>query len=253
MHFKEELYEHYYKSHILPRKGPLSIKQLNKKLKVFDLHFGELLPKDFNAHIIDAGCGNGSLVYWLQKRGYVHAYGVDRNDEQIAKGRSLGIANLEAADLVSFLESRSKTYDVIFLRDVLEHFEKKDVLSLLRLCRTALRPGGRLVIQVPNGASPFVGRVLFGDFTHETAYTESSLSQLFQVSEYQDFNAKPFLPVIRKITWRSLFSQSGRLAILRKLTWVVVSRIYACMLFAEIGRHTTVTTFNLIATAIRPK
>ena len=71
MHFKEELYEQYYKLHILPRKGPLSIKQLNKKLKVFDLHFGELLPKDFNANIIDAGCGNGSLVYWLQKKGYI--------------------------------------------------------------------------------------------------------------------------------------------------------------------------------------
>jgi len=253
MHFKEELYEHYYKSHILPRTGPLSIRKLNKKLKVFDLHFGELLPKDFNAHIIDAGCGNGSLVYWLQKKGYINACGVDGGVDQIAEGKSLGINNLETADLVSHLRVRSEAYDCIFLRDVLEHFHKEDVLSLLKTCGSALRTGGRLVIQVPNGASPFVGRVLFGDFTHETAYTESSLSQLFHVSGYQDFSAKPFSPVIRKITWRSLFSQSGRRAIGRRLAWVVVSRMYACMLFAEIGRHTTVITFNLIATAIRPK
>ena len=109
------------------------------------------------------------------------------------------------------------------------------------------------MIQVPNGASPFVGRILFGDFTHETAYTESSLAQLFRVCGYQDFSAKPFSPVIRKITWRSFFRQSGRRAIVRKFAWMVVSRIYTCMLFAEIGRHTTVVTFNLIATAIRPK
>ena len=109
------------------------------------------------------------------------------------------------------------------------------------------------MIQVPNGASPFVGRVLFGDFTHETAYTDSNLAQLFRVCGYQDFFAKPFSPVIRKITWRSPFSKSGRRAILRMFTWVLVSRIYACMLYAEIGSHKTVITFNLIATAIRPK
>ena len=69
MHFKEELYEQYYKTHVLPRRGPLSIKKLNKKLKVFDQHFGELLPETLDAKIIDAGCGSGSLVYWLQKKG----------------------------------------------------------------------------------------------------------------------------------------------------------------------------------------
>ncbi len=253
MHFKEELYRQYYQTHILPRKGPISIKQLDKRLNRFDLHFGQFLPKDFNADIIDAGCGNGSLVYWLHKKGYVHAYGVDGSSDQIAEGRAVGVKNLENVDLVSHLAERLESFDVIFLRDVVEHFKKEDVLSLLKLCRTALRPGGRLVIQVPNGASPFVGRILFGDFTHETAYTESSLSQLFLVSEYQDFSAGPFLPHIRKVTWRSLFSRSGRSAILRKLAWVVVSRMYAYMLFAEIGHHTTVTTFNLIATAIRPK
>ena len=182
MHFKEELYEQYFKSHILPRKGPLSIEQLNKKMKVFDLHFGSFLPKDCHAKIIDAGCGNGSLVYWLQKRGYIHACGVDGSADQIAEGKSLGVNNLETMDLVTYLGKQPETFEVIFLRDVVEHFRKEEVLSLLKLCQSALKPGGKLVIQVPNGASPFVGRVLFGDFTHETAYTESSLSQLFLIS-----------------------------------------------------------------------
>lgn len=253
MSFREELYQQYYKTHILPRKGPHTIEKFNRKLKTFDLHFGKILPKDFNVNILDAGCGNGSLVYWLQKRGYVHSYGVDGSAEQIAEGKLLGVNNLETGDLVSHLEKQSETFDVIFLRDVLEHFEKEKVLYILKICRLALKPEGRLVIQVPNGASPFVGRVLFGDFTHETAYTESSLSQLFQASAYEGFSVKPFLPYIKKITWRSFFSRSGRSAILRKVAWFVVSRIYAVMIFAEIGHHRTATTFNLIATAIRPK
>ncbi|MGD9850237.1 MAG: class I SAM-dependent methyltransferase [Nitrospirales bacterium] len=253
MHFKEELYAQYFKSHILPRKGPLSIEQLNKKLKVFDLHFGSFLPKNCNAKIIDAGCGNGSLVYWLHKKGYVHACGVDGSADQIAEGKGLGINNLESIDLVGHLSEQVETFDVIFLRDVVEHFRKEEVLPLLKLCHSALKPGGKLVIQVPNGASPFVGRVLFGDFTHETAYTESSLSQLFYVAGYEDFCASPFLPHVPKITWRSMFSRPGRSAIARKLAWDVVSRLYDFMLFSEIGRHTTVTTFNLIATASRPR
>lgn len=253
MKFKEELYQQYYKTHILPRKGSITLEKFNRKLKTFDLHFGDFLPKDFNVHILDAGCGNGNLVYWLQKRGYVHSYGVDGSAEQITEGKLLGVSNLETGDLVSHLENHSETFHVIFLRDVLEHFEKEKVLYILKTCHLALKPEGRLIIQVPNGASPFVGRVLFGDFTHETAYTESSLSQIFRVLEYESFSVKPFLPHIKKLTWRSLFSRSGRSAILRKLAWFVVSRLYAVMVFAEIGSHRTITTFNLIATAIRPK
>lgn len=252
MDYKEQLYGQYFKTHILPRKGPLTLQQLNKKLKVFEWHFGEFLPSNPEAKIIDAGCGNGSLVYWLQQKGFVHACGVDASWDQVEEGRALGIKNLEAMDLVACLEKEKEAYDLIFLRDVVEHFSKEEVLPLLKLCRLALKPGGRLVIQVPNGASPFVGRVLYGDFTHETAYTESSLSQLFGISGYQDFHVKPFLPHVPKITWRSILSVPGRSAIFRKAAWILTSRLYGFFLFAEIGRHTTVTTFNLIATGIRP-
>lgn len=253
MDYKTEFYENYYRTHVLPRKGAITAKQLDKKRKVFDLHFREFLPKDQSAAIVDAGCGNGSLVYWLQKRGFENASGVDGSPDQIAAGQALGIANLQAVDLVSHLRQTPDAYDLVFLRDVVEHFEKEHVIELLRICRASLKPGGRLVVQVPNGASPFVGRVLYGDFTHEVAYTESSLSQVFLIAGFENLQFRPFLPHRPRISWRSPFNAAGRSAIARRLAWSLVSRFYALLLFAELGRHSTITTFNIIAAASRPK
>jgi 2-polyprenyl-3-methyl-5-hydroxy-6-metoxy-1,4-benzoquinol methylase len=252
MNFKDEFYGSYYRTHVLPRKGEVSKKQLDKKRKVFELHFREFLPADTGAAIVDAGCGSGGVVYWLHGAGYPNASGVDGSVDQIAAGQAIGIRNLEAGNLVTHLEANPGRFDLIFLRDVVEHFEKPHVVPLMRTCLNALRPGGRLVIQVPNGASPFVGRVLYGDFTHETAYTESSLSQIFLLTGFENFGVKPFLPHIPAISWRSFFRRAGYAAIARRLAWSFVRRLYQLMLFAEIGRHDTVTTYNIIATATRP-
>jgi 2-polyprenyl-3-methyl-5-hydroxy-6-metoxy-1,4-benzoquinol methylase len=249
--YKARIYEQYYKKHIVPRKGNISIAELDRKLKVFGLHFGFVLPKDKTIPIVDAGCGNGSLVYWLQKSGYTNACGVDGSIDQIEAGQNLGIQNLQVGNLVDYLTANPGRFEVIFLRDVLEHFAREDVLPLLDICRSALKPGGRIVIQVPNGASPCVGRVLYGDFTHEVAFTESSLSQLLLITGFEELKVRPYLPYFPLLKFPMLFSRKGRGVIVRKLAWMLVRRLYALMLFAEIGRHNTVLTFNLIATAIR--
>jgi len=249
---KKRIYEQYYRTHILPRKGDVTIDQLRKKCKLFDLHFNFALPENKSAFIVDAGCGNGGLVFWLQQRGYINASGIDGSEDQIAAGQSLGIKNLKVGNLTEFLADSPRQYDVIFLRDVLEHFSREDVLPTLDACWSALKPGGRLVVQVPNGASPLVGRVLYGDFTHELAFTESSLSQIFLLAGFKDPSFRPYLPYLPRLSWRMLFNQKGRVLIVRRLAWTIIRRLYALMLFAEVGRHSTIMTFNLIASARRP-
>jgi 2-polyprenyl-3-methyl-5-hydroxy-6-metoxy-1,4-benzoquinol methylase len=250
--YKTRIYRDYYKTHILPRKGAVTLKQLKKALKVFDLHFKEFLPADKNARLLDAGCGSGNLVYWMQQRGYANAGGVDGSPDQIEAGVSLGINNLINTDLITHLSQNPDTFDVIFMRDVLEHIDKPFILDTLDVSLRALKPGGRLVVQSPNGSSPVVGRVLYGDFTHETAFTETSLSQLFRLAGYDDLVFRPFLPYIPQVTWSSPFSDTGRKALGRRLAWGLARRLYAFLIFAETGKHSTITTFNLIAAAARP-
>jgi 2-polyprenyl-3-methyl-5-hydroxy-6-metoxy-1,4-benzoquinol methylase len=251
--FKNRIYANYYRTHILPRKGAVTLQQLDKAKKVFDLHFGRFLPADRDAEIIDAGCGAGNLIYWMQKQGYANARGVDSSVDQIAAGQALGIANLEVADLLRVLKENSGRYQLIFMRDVLEHIEKQQVLPMLDMCLDALRPGGSLVMQMPNGASPVVGRVLYGDFTHESAYTVTSLSQLMLLAGYDNLRFFPYEPHFPKLNWNWFISRTGWHVFIRRLSWSIVRKLYWFTIFAEIGRHETITTFNLIAAGSRPE
>jgi hypothetical protein len=48
-----------------------------------------------------------------------------------------------------------------------------------------LARGGRWIIHAPNGESPFVGRVLYGDLTHENAFTRNSMTQLLKCAGFR--------------------------------------------------------------------
>ena len=69
---------------------------------------------------------------------------------------------------MAFLHARPQRFDLVTGLDIVEHFTKDEVLDFLDACREALRPGGRLVLQTPNGESPFGGAVRYGDFTTVT-------------------------------------------------------------------------------------
>ena len=70
-----------------------------------------------------------------------------------------------------------QSYDRVALFDVLEHFTAEEGLRLLRQVGGILRPGGNVIIKVPNAASPWGLQFQFGDLTHKTAYSPDSLRQ----------------------------------------------------------------------------
>jgi len=70
-------------------------------------------------------------VYHLQQLGYVNATGIYVSEEQIAKGRSIGINNLHCGDLQQYLANCNKNHDVVIAKDVIEHFTKNEVFEIL--------------------------------------------------------------------------------------------------------------------------
>ena len=78
--------------------------------------------------------------------------------------RQLDIHQIVCADLSVYLADKHATFDIIFARDVIEHFKKDEVLEIFCASYQALKPGGVLIVQVPNGESPFSGRIRYGDF-----------------------------------------------------------------------------------------
>jgi 2-polyprenyl-3-methyl-5-hydroxy-6-metoxy-1,4-benzoquinol methylase len=239
--YRGRFYERYASTHVEPREGKASVEMFRRLGRVWRRHFGAVLPRDREASIADIGCGNGALVWWLQHEGYTHVQGVERSEEQVDIAGQLGARNIVHADLRAFLQDHPGQHDVLILRDVLEHFTKLETLDVLELCRRALRPGGRLVLQAPNAESPFFGRIRHGDFTHEIAYCASSLVQLLTVTGFTQVRCLPTPPV--PLSWR---------ARLRMPLWLLVERFYKLLLFAELGRGgERIVTQGVIAVAQR--
>lgn len=143
----------------------------------FDLrrHYDRFLPNDRAARILDFGCGAGRMLEWLRDaRGFTQIQGVDVDPGQVAFSRSLGLTVVESAEPASWLHSQDP-FDLIFLIDVLEHLPSETASITLQSIVRLLKPGGRLIVRVPNANGAFATRYRYQDPTHVRLYTEVSL------------------------------------------------------------------------------
>ncbi|MEA3408578.1 MAG: class I SAM-dependent methyltransferase [Chloroflexota bacterium] len=102
------------------------------------------------AHILDAGCGLG--LYMLRFRDFTeHVYGVDVDPEKVYKAHET-LSHVECAPAEQ-LPFEASFFDIVFSHEVLEHVD--DDKKAVREAYRVLRPGGRLVIFVPNRWYPF--------------------------------------------------------------------------------------------------
>jgi len=172
-----------------------------------------------SAKILDVGCGKGFLLNSLHELGYKNVTGVDLSKGDIAAGRKVfpHIDFIEE-DIFLFLEKHTNTFDIIFLKAVIEHVEKHKVISLLRLINGALKPGGLCVIDVYNADWLFAFHERYMDFTHETGFTQESLRQVMNFA-FDAVLVKPLASPM-KMSWRARWRYTVCRAILRKfLVW----------------------------------
>jgi len=238
---KSIYYNNYVSTHTSGRKQ-ITNTSYEDYCKVFNTHFLHLLPPDRSIKILDIGCGNGTLIYWLSKNGYSNSFGIDISAEQISQGLENGIINIQQADLEEYISDKKEYFDVIFAKDVLEHFSKSELLPLLQKIRCSLKETGSLIIQVPNAESPLFGRVRYGDMTHEIAFNESSIKQLFRntgFNQVECFEVNPIFLTVK--SWLARF-----------LLWKTTQLMFKLILFAEAGKpfHRIVTQ-NIIAKAYK--
>ena len=105
-----------------------------------------LLRLPHQQRILDAGCGTGRLLQLLSAHGA--AEGCDFSESALSLCKQRGLTALLKGDLNTMPLPRD-CYDVITSIDVLYHRDIKDDEAVLRKIFTALRPGGRLILQVP--------------------------------------------------------------------------------------------------------
>ncbi|HBD12395.1 MAG TPA: hypothetical protein DCZ13_09625, partial [Porticoccaceae bacterium] len=132
--------------------------------RLIEQHF----PADKNAVVLDLGCGHGALLHFAREAGYTNLRGVDGSPQQVVAARRLGIEGVEEGDLRDALAAQpDASLDVVIAFDVIEHFTRDELLPFVDEVHRVLKAGGRWIIHVPNGESPFFGSIRYGDLTHE--------------------------------------------------------------------------------------
>jgi cyclopropane fatty-acyl-phospholipid synthase-like methyltransferase len=152
----------------------------------YDAIYGRpTLSKD--AAVLDIGCGKGEWLAWLKKQGFTQLNGVDASPSDLAIAKTTcGQSNLTLGDGTQHLTSHPNAFDLIHAKDVIEHMTKDEFIAFLQAAHAALKPGGQLWLLSFNAQAPLAGATRYGDFTHESGHTPSSLAQCLRACGYHD-------------------------------------------------------------------
>jgi SAM-dependent methyltransferase len=158
------------------------------------------LPKD--AAVFDLGCGAGHFLEYLKSRGFTGGSGVDLSRDQLELARQRGLVVQEASLFDALADPAQGPFDLISAFDVFEHLTRDEIFTALDLARERLKPGGQLLLQVPNGDSPFAGTIYWSDATHETNFTVVSLRHFFEAAGFRDVRFQESYPPPLGFRWR---------------------------------------------------
>lgn len=191
-----------------------------QKAYVYDRIVLPWLPSNKEALINELACGHGSFLWWLKNKGFSRISGIDSSADQIQLARQVGVKVYES-DVNQWLGQQApESQHVLLGIDLAEHLSKDSFVELLRLAHKTLVPGGCLILRLPNGDSPLVGRNLFNDITHVWTYTPNCLQSLAAMTGYSstDF-VDESSAAIRDHRWIKVPLSRLATALLRILFW----------------------------------
>ena len=106
--------------------------------------------------ILDAGCGTGGLMSFLQNAGYQNIKGFDLSSDAVAfaQSRSLEVDCLDLLDIQ--LYKPDQQFDLIVCNDVICYLDDAQIIEVFKQFRAKLKPNG-LIISNNNALKAFEG------------------------------------------------------------------------------------------------
>jgi 2-polyprenyl-3-methyl-5-hydroxy-6-metoxy-1,4-benzoquinol methylase len=139
---------------------------------------------------LDVGCSTGLLASELVKRGY-SVVGIEMDHER-AKLAERFCHRVVVTDIASerVFENAGGPFELIIFGDILEHLIEPEIV--LRRSRAYLKPGGYVIISIPNIANYRIRwRLFLGRFGYED-------EGLLDRTHLRFFTLKTFLEMIRE-------------------------------------------------------
>jgi SAM-dependent methyltransferase len=203
-------------------------KRLARALGLKNRYLRFMRGVDHDGTVVEIGCGGGEFMGELRAAGFTDVVGVDCSPSYSAPGVIVG-------DAYGFISNqRDHSLGAIVALDVLEHFEATETAALLKASARKLAADGRILVRVPNGASPLGLPNQNGDVSHRTVLTEVSIAQLaFDAGLQVRCYAEPFAYP------RSISAVAGL------LMWPIYATMTRAVL-AAFGQSPKVLTPNLI-------
>jgi 2-polyprenyl-3-methyl-5-hydroxy-6-metoxy-1,4-benzoquinol methylase len=235
----EVIYAQYYGESTVTSKTSQAADHLGFRKSVFLNLIKYLKPcKVEGASLLDVGCGNGDFIYEARKSGWI-TKGIEISSTAVNFAKTIRNLDVVKGSLET-LPFDSETFNVVTILDVLEHVPHP--LTTLREINRVLKPGGLLVIRVPNTPFQLVKAKIQKwkrgqNFTtmaapfHLNHFDESSLRDLV---EHSGFEIKTLCPAkadgygiklfikntyvnLAKLSWRLFKVQLGNILFLAAL------------------------------------
>ncbi|MEO0093543.1 MAG: class I SAM-dependent methyltransferase, partial [candidate division WOR-3 bacterium] len=193
-----------------------------------------LIDLDKKSKILELGCGPGYFLEFLKNCGLTQLEGIDISEEQIAIAKQRNL-NVQTADVFAFLATQKEVFNAIIAIDFIEHFNKEEIFQLIQLIHQALKRGGKLVIQTPNGQGIFPHQVIYGDLTHLTIFTPDSLKQILYFFGFERITFYETGPIPKTIKGRIRFR-----------LWQLIKQLANTIRRIETGKQQAIWTENFI-------
>lgn len=123
--------------------------KLEQRSVVLQHHLSSLSSRT----LLDVGCGEGYALAFFREQGWT-VKGIDFSSAGVESKNPACKDVLATGDIFELLQAEmatGRTYDVVWLQNVLEHVI--DPLDLLKSLRTLVSPDGLAVVTVPNDCS----------------------------------------------------------------------------------------------------
>ena len=223
--------------------GPEDIQKGYSTLyKFYKYNYLPHFPDDKDSQILVISCGPGYFVDMLNRNGYRNVLGIDSIPGKVKHAQERKL-NCMATDAFGYLEGTDESFDVIFCEQELNHLTKEEIIEFLNLVWTRIKPGGKLISHVLNGANPITGaEALAQNFDHYNTFTEYTFRQ---VLEYTNFREIEVIPLHLYVFWKN------------PLNYALIALSFLYSLFFRIsfimyGKANKIFTKKIAAVCVRP-